>query len=56
LSTHLVDAAPATTGVQELKQWQAVASCFSKLPDADADGTPDVPAAYGNVGNRIGSQ
>ena len=55
-STHIVDADPATAGVQELKQWQAVTSYFSKLPDADADGTPDVPAFYGAVQGRIGAQ
>jgi hypothetical protein len=55
-ATHIVDAAPATTGLQELKQWQAVTSYFSKLPDADADGTPDVPAFYSAVQGRIGTQ
>jgi 5'-nucleotidase/UDP-sugar diphosphatase len=53
-SSHIVDAAPATAGVQELKQWQAVTSYFSKLPDADADGTPDVPAFYSTAQFRTG--
>jgi hypothetical protein len=55
-ATHIVDADPVTAGVQELKQWQAVTSYFSKLPDADADGIPDVPASYGLAQFRIGAQ
>jgi hypothetical protein len=55
-SAHIVDAAPATAGLQELKQWQAVASYFSKLPDADADGIPDVPTSYKMVEGRIGAR
>ena len=56
LGAHIVDASPTTTGVQELKQWQAVTTYFSKLPDADNDGTPDVPAAYGTLQGRIVAQ
>jgi 5'-nucleotidase len=56
LSAHIVDAAPATAGTQELKQWQALATYVSGLPDTDADGVPDMPAAYGALQGRIVTQ
>jgi 5'-nucleotidase len=56
LSTHIVDAMPATAGTQELKQWQALTSYVSGLPDTDADGVPNVPAGYGALQGRIVTQ
>jgi 5'-nucleotidase len=52
-TTRFVDADPATAGVQELKQWQAVLKYVTNLPDADGDGVPDVPAAYAAPQGRI---
>lgn len=52
-TTRFVDADPTTAGVQELKHWQAVLEYVSKLPDADGDGVPDVPAAYATPQGRI---
>jgi 5'-nucleotidase len=56
LSTHLVDASPATAGTQELKQWQAVTSFFGGLPDTDTNAIPNVPAVYGALQGRIVTQ
>ena len=55
-TTRFVDADPVTAGVQELKHWQAVAKYVTGLPDTNADGIPDVPAAYGAVQGRITKQ
>lgn len=52
-TTRFVDADPTRDGVQELKHWQAVVKYVSGLPDADGDGVPDVPAAYGSPQARI---
>ena len=56
LSTHIVDASPTTAGTQELKQWQALTTYVSGLPDTDADGVPNLPAAYGALQGRIVTQ
>lgn len=53
LATRIVDRDPATAGVQELKNWQALVGFVGRLPDADADGVADVPAAYGASQGRI---
>jgi 5'-nucleotidase len=53
LDGAIVDRDPATPGLQELKQWQALVSYLSRLPDADADGIPDLPAAYAAKQDRI---
>lgn len=53
VTTRIIDADPTTSGVQELKQWQAFVQYVSSLPDADADGIPDIPSAYSQPQNRI---
>jgi 5'-nucleotidase len=50
---QFVDAEPTTTGVQELKQWQAVLKFVSNFPDTDGDHIPDVPAALAQPMGRI---
>jgi hypothetical protein len=55
-TTRFVDSDPVTAGVQELKHWQAVAKYVSGLPDTNADGVPDLPAAYATVQGRIVKQ
>ncbi|HEU4580215.1 MAG TPA: 5'-nucleotidase C-terminal domain-containing protein [Polyangiaceae bacterium] len=52
-TTRYVDIDPTSPGVQELKHWQALLDYVSKLPDTDADGTPDVPSSYGTAQGRI---
>lgn len=53
LSARVVDYDPATPGVQQLKQWQALTSTVTSFPDADADGIPDIPSSYGLPQGRI---
>jgi 2',3'-cyclic-nucleotide 2'-phosphodiesterase (5'-nucleotidase family) len=53
LTQRIVDADPAQPGLQELKGWQALTLHVSGFPDADADGIPDIPAAYSTLQNRI---
>jgi len=50
---RFVDADPTKAGVQELKQWQAVAKYVSMLPPATTGGPPAVPAAYATAQGRI---
>lgn len=52
-TTRLVDADPETRGVQELKQWQALYSYVSGLPDSDGDEIPNIPLSYGSPQDRI---
>jgi 5'-nucleotidase len=53
LSTLIVDRDPGTPGIQELKAWRALVDGFSKFPDIDSDGIPDVPASYATLQGRI---
>jgi len=52
-TTRYVDASATMPNVQELKHWQAVLKYVSMLPDANADGIPDMPVAYGAPQGRI---
>lgn len=53
-TVRFVDADPTTvTAVEEMKQWQAVLKYLSTRPDTNADGIPDVPAAYAGPQGRI---
>jgi 5'-nucleotidase len=52
-TTRFIDADPKKKGTQELKQWQALLSYVSSLPDTDDDGVPNIPDAYGSVQGRI---
>jgi hypothetical protein len=49
---------PATTGVQELKHWQALLKYMTAFPDTSvpADGISDVPSAYSTAQGRIVKQ
>jgi len=53
VSSRIVDRDPATAGIQELKQWQALATYVSQLPDRDSDGIPDIPRDYATTQGRI---
>ncbi len=46
LFTRRIDANPATAGVQELKQYQAVLQFLTTLPDSDSDTVPNLPDRY----------
>jgi 5'-nucleotidase len=49
----IIDADPATPGIQELKEWTALASYLKELPDTDKDGIPDLPSRYGRPEGRF---
>jgi 5'-nucleotidase / UDP-sugar diphosphatase len=46
LFSRRVDASPATAGIQELKQYQAVLQFLSAFPDTDSDMVGNVPERY----------
>ena len=46
LSTALVDADPGRPGVQELKEWRALADYLVGQPDLDGDDIANLPANY----------
>ncbi|MDD8027058.1 MAG: 5'-nucleotidase C-terminal domain-containing protein [Acidobacteriota bacterium] len=50
----VIDADPAANGVQEIKEWKALAGVLREYPDADADGIPDVPDRYRKPEGRFG--
>ena len=49
----LVDRDPASSGIQELKEWQAFIGYLSHLPDLNGDLIPDVPLRYAEPQARI---
>jgi 2',3'-cyclic-nucleotide 2'-phosphodiesterase (5'-nucleotidase family) len=53
LTTRLVDADPAATGVQELKCWSALLQYLKALPDNDGNFIPEVPEQYSAPQGRI---
>lgn len=46
LNNALIDADPKTTGLQELKEWEALIQYVSQFPDLNGNGIPDVPEYY----------
>lgn len=53
LTTRLIDADPATDGVQELKAYKAVVEYLQSMPDTTGNGVPDVPASYAQLEGRV---
>jgi 5'-nucleotidase/UDP-sugar diphosphatase len=53
LFARLIDVDPATAGVQELKNYQAILGFVSAHPDSDMDGVPNLPASYGMSAGRV---
>jgi len=47
-----VDADAGATGVQELKEWVALALYLKSLPDRNGNGIPDLPERYRNPDGR----
>ncbi|MEY2936909.1 MAG: hypothetical protein RL033_7658, partial [Pseudomonadota bacterium] len=52
-TTRYLDTDAESPGIQELKSWQALLGFVAAFPDGNADGIPDVPAAYGAAQGRI---
>ncbi len=46
LTKAVIDADPNRPGVQELKEWRALADYLAAQPDLDGDGIADLPAKY----------
>ncbi|MFO7616848.1 MAG: 5'-nucleotidase C-terminal domain-containing protein [Bacteroidales bacterium] len=46
LKMGLIDRDPSTPGIQEAKEWAALMTFASRLPDLDGNGIPDVPDKY----------
>jgi 5'-nucleotidase len=49
----IVDADPAAAGVQEIKEWAALAGFLRSFPDPDGNGLPEIPASYASPAGRI---
>lgn len=52
LSKALVDIDAGQDGVQELKEWAALAEFMQAFPDTDGDGIADLPKSYQNPASR----
>ncbi len=55
-TVNFVNRDPTTTAVEELKDWQALLKYVGSFPDTDADGLPNIPAAYATPQMRIVGQ
>ncbi|MHB8054497.1 MAG: bifunctional metallophosphatase/5'-nucleotidase [Candidatus Aminicenantales bacterium] len=53
LENLIVDADPATSGVQEIKEWSALAAFLKAFPDTDNTGIADIPLSYGVSAGRV---
>ncbi len=42
----IIDADALTPGVQEIKEWAALAAYLKSFPDSDGNGIPEIPARY----------
>ncbi len=52
LTQALVDADPDQAGIQELKEWTALADYLAAQPDLNGNGIPDVPIKYSQPAGR----
>jgi 2',3'-cyclic-nucleotide 2'-phosphodiesterase (5'-nucleotidase family) len=48
-----IDAEPMKPGIQELKEWVALATYLSSFPDADGNGVPNIPERYRGPEGRL---
>jgi 2',3'-cyclic-nucleotide 2'-phosphodiesterase (5'-nucleotidase family) len=48
-----IDADPMKPGIQELKEWVALASYMNTFPDRDVNGVPNIPGRYRGPEGRI---
>lgn len=48
-----IDADPALPGIQELKEWVALATYMKSFPDTDGNGVPNIPDKYRRPEGRI---
>ena len=50
-----IDADPLRPGIQELKEWVALATYMKSFPDTDGNGVPNIPEKYRRPEGRITS-
>lgn len=48
-----IDADPLKPGIQELKEWVALAAYLGSFPDTDGNGIPNIPKKYSGPEGRI---
>ena len=53
LKNARIDADPKKPGIQELKEWIALASYMNTFPDRDVNGVPNIPEKYRGPEGRI---
>ncbi|MBU0575142.1 MAG: hypothetical protein KJ800_06325 [Proteobacteria bacterium] len=46
LKQGIIDADAIAPGIQEIKEWLALAAYMKGFPDVDGNGIPDIPARY----------
>jgi 2',3'-cyclic-nucleotide 2'-phosphodiesterase (5'-nucleotidase family) len=51
-----VDADPIRPGIQELKEWKALADVLSAFPDTNGNGIPDIPERYRRPDGRFSAR
>jgi hypothetical protein len=49
----IIDADAIAPGVQEIKEWVALATYMKSFPDLDGNGIPDIPARYRHPEGRF---
>ena len=52
----MIDSDPLLPGIQELKEWTALADVLRALPDTDGNGIPDIPERYRRPEGRFDSE
>jgi 5'-nucleotidase/UDP-sugar diphosphatase len=52
----IIDADPAVSGVQEIKEWAVLVEFLRSLPDTNGNGLPDVPASYASPAGRLAAE
>lgn len=55
IKTAILDGDPQTPGVQEIKEWFALATYLKSFPDTDGNGLPNIPYRYHAPEGRFSS-
>ena len=49
----IIDADALTPGIQEIKEWVALAAYLKSFPDSDGNGIPEIPVAVPAAGREV---
>ncbi|MBN1940167.1 MAG: bifunctional metallophosphatase/5'-nucleotidase [Candidatus Aminicenantes bacterium] len=49
----IIDGDPSSPGVQEIKEWAALAAFLKTFPDTDGNGIPEFPGSYASSAGRL---